>query len=94
MDSAITRSKTPKALLALKVRNILPQILKEVLPKGAHKEIKNIKATTLKEKTLTVFAPSSAFSAQLKLSEGKIVGQINSNLRAKIVERVRFRVKV
>ena|SRR3990167_9954357 len=86
-----TRSKTPKAILALQVRQAVMDCIKKECSDLPEEIIKSIKPSTFKNNILTLITPTLVSSELHARSEG-LIKEINKALGRKIVSRLRFRV--
>lgn len=85
------RSKTPKAIIALQVRQAARESLRMVCGDLPKEVIDSIKVVSFKNTVLTLGASSLVSSELMTRSEG-LINEINRVLGKKIVSRLRFRV--
>ena len=85
------RSKTPKAIIALQVRQAARESLRMVCGDLPKEVIDSIKVVSFKNTVLTL-AASSLVSSELMTRSDGLINEINRALGKKIVSRLRFRV--
>ena len=86
-----SRSRIPRAILALQVRQAAKESLRVVCSDLPKEILESVKATSFKNGVLTLIAPSLV-CAELHLRSEGLIKDINKALGKKIVNKIRFRV--
>jgi len=90
LEGLATRSRAPKAIIALQVRQVAKESLKVVCCDLPKEVIDSIKALSFKNGVLTL-AASSLVSSELMTRSDGLIKEINRALGKKLVSRLRFR---
>ena len=85
------RSRSPRAILALQVRNAAKESLAIVCGDLPKEIIETIKPSIFKAGVLTVTAPQMV-TGELQMRSGGLIREINKVLGKQIVKSLRFRV--
>ncbi|OGE06206.1 hypothetical protein A3I53_00615 [Candidatus Curtissbacteria bacterium RIFCSPLOWO2_02_FULL_40_13b] len=85
------RSRSPKAIVALQVRNAALESLALVCSDLPKEIIETIKPSIFKAGVLTVTAPQMV-TGELQMRSGGLIREINKVLGKQIVKSLRFRV--
>jgi hypothetical protein len=86
------RSKTPNAIVAIHVKRAFSDSLEKVCSDFSKENLGQIKASTFKNGTLTIVAPTLT-CAELTMRSGGLIKAINEVLGRKVVMRLRFKVR-
>ena len=86
-----TRHRTPKAIVALQVRQAARESLRTVCSDLPKEVMGLVKVTSFKNGALTLTAPSLVSTELHTRSEG-LIEEINRVLGKKIVDKIRFRI--
>jgi len=91
ISSSVVRSKSPDAILALRIRQIAKEAIKRELFDFPDDLIASIKVKSFKNGVLAVSC-QPIVAAELKMRSGGLRESINRELGGKIVKGLRFRV--
>ena len=90
LGTVATRSRAPKALVALQLRQIAQDSLKSTCSDLPKEIFDSIKASTFKNGVLTIVCPQYV-SAELQMRSGGLIRDINRRVGRRIVNRLRFK---
>ncbi len=91
ISTSVVRSKTPDAILALRVRQIAKEAINRELFDMPRDLLAAIKVKSYRKGVLMVSAPQ-LLAAELQMRSGGLKETINRGLGGKIVKGLRFRV--
>lgn len=87
-----SRSKSPSPIIALQVRQVAKEVIKQECRDLSLDVVDTIKPTSFKAGILIIKVNSSLVAGELKMRSGGLIEQINRSLGKKLVRDLRFRL--